>query len=736
LLRFLLTLACAASLISCHPASAQAPVEQWQLCPHDALAGPADFEHPPPGEAISGTADKLTTYPNGIAELSGKVVVRQQNRAVLADRVTLNRTTGIGDAAGKVTYRTPDYEISAERADFELNNETVQFTSARYRRPDLNVQGKAQGIQRDEEGVTYLKNATYSTCPAEQEDWVLKAGRVKLDPFTQHGTARDVTLSFKGVPFLYSPWFGFPIGDERKSGFLVPGIGTTSSGGTEFSLPYYWNIAPQADATIVPRYLSNRGVQLQNELRYLNRQGSWQLDADYLEDRKFTDQRSFTRLRHGGRLGRRWSTSIDASDVSDRDYFDDLGTSLNETSRTHLLRRADLDYYADLYTLRGRIESYQTVDDSIASADRPYKRLPQLSLRTQLPDLTGGLRFDLNAEWVQFEREESDTGSRLDLQPKASLPLGGTFWFLTPTLMLRHTEYELDRTSDGPEGPTRTLPVSSLDAGLFFDRDLGARGRFVQTLEPRLYYLNVPFEDQTDIPVFDSSEFDFSFAQLFRDNRFTGGDRLGDADQLTLALSTRLLERSSGSEKLSTSIGQIVYFRDREVTLLDEAPALESRSDLIGELRAAIDEIWSTRATLRWNPERDETDQSLAQIQYRADNNHIANFTYRFRRDEQEQVDLSFRWALSPRWRLMGRYYYSLREDQILETLAGLEYESCCWLARAVTREFLIDEAEDPERSFLFELVLKGIGPIGSGANRELENAILGYEAEQTNSLP
>jgi len=677
------------------------------------------------------SADRLISSDSSVTVIEGNAVLTEGAKRIDADRIELDRLENTVTADGAVTFDSVDYSLSARQLKVDLDTDDATYEDATFTQFDTFMQGRAARIDREGESRTYLYSGTVSTCPAEKQDWALTADRVVLDHETQQGTARGTVLRFKNVPLLYSPWFRFPIGDARQSGFLAPELSFSNSSGTEFSLPWYWNIAPNADATFTPRFMSDRGTQLQNEVRLLTHQGNWRLDAEYLDDDKFGDERNFARLRHAGTLGASWTTGIDAAQASDEDYFNDLGNSLSIASITHLLRRGDLTYYADDFWLRTRVEGYQTLDSDIAGSGRPYQRLPQLVLRTT-PRTYEFVDYGLNAEAVQFERDDSVTGQRLDLRPFVNAPLGGAAWFFTPALELAYTHYALQDTAPGQSGSIeRALPIVSLDGGLFFERDAGT---LLQTLEPRLFYLRVPFEDQSDVPIFDSGEYTFSFAQLFRTNRFSGSDRVGDADQLSVALSSRFLDPGNGVEKYSIGVGQIMYFRDREVTLPGQPIATRPASDAIVEGSAALSETLALSAALQYNPDTNQNDKGELQLQYRNTTDYIASLAYRYRRLEVlEQVDASFKWQLTPSWSVLGRWNQSIVDDRLLEGLAGFQYESCCWLFRTVARERIRDESDDTERSIYLQLALKGLTSIGRDAGSLLESGILGYRESAEN---
>jgi len=709
------------ALLAVVPAAASA--SGWALCPAPPPLPRVNVPAPEsPGVTQVGAAS--ATSEGTRTTLEGDVGIRRDGRTLGADRVRLDQASGHAEASGHVFLRSDDFAVQGTRGEMELDSGAFSIDDGQYRHPASHGHGHATRIRRDADGVSRLESATFSTCPPGDEAWQLDADRVRLDPNTRQGTARNVTLWFQGVPLFYSPWFRFPIGGDRMSGFLAPRFGRSSSSGTDISIPWYWNAAPNFDATLTPRWLERRGTQLQSQWRWLNPLGYWELDNEYLPDDQLAGRdRTLTRLQQHGRFDGGWRTRIDAASASDPNYFDDLGDRVALSSQTDLQRLGEASWYGNAGRFRARLESYQTLDQTIAPQDRPYQRVPQLTFANE--GSLAGLDTALSSEIVRFDRSGSDTGTRLRVVPSATWPIEAPGWFLRPRLAIDHTSYQLDRvTSTGPDAISRTLPISSLDAGLVFDR-LGAQYR--ETLEPRLFYVYIPHENQDDIPVFDTGTYDFSLAQLFRERRFTGGDRVGDTNRLTLALTGRALERDSGRQVLTGSIGGIHYFADRTVTLPGQPSATADTSALIAELGVAPTAAWSGNATAQWDPKLERTDRRQFQLRYRGPGEAIANLGYRFRRGEQKQVDVSGAWRVSPSWDLVARANYSLRSRENIESLLGFEYDSCCWRFRTVARQYLADDGTKQAHAIYFELVLKGLAPIGEDTGSLLERAILGY---------
>ena len=682
---------------------------------------------------VEALADSVLSE-DGIVTLEGNTSITYQGRTISAENALYNPETGEVIIDGELSFESDGVRLESNDAEIELGNSQFKTGESVYE-IDLNgrrITGRASSMERRDDGSFVLRNATYSSCPKFDNSWFLKANRIELYPNDGLGIAKNIVLRFKGVPILAFPVFTFPISPARKTGFLAPVLGRGENTGFELQLPFYWNIRPNIDATITPRILSERGLQVQTEFRYLNTQGSWILDNEVLQDRDFdNNRRRFTQLRHNGQFGPAWSSSISASDVSDSDYFEDLGNSLQVASITHLERRADLVYDWDDTQVELRLQSFQTVDSSTPDVERPYRRLPQIKFSTIGGRRPFGLLTTFDGEAVLFDRDSSVTGLRIDALPKLSLPIVKSAWFFTPSISQRFTTYNLNSTEPGqPSNQSRNLTTLSVDSGLFFDRLLDDGS--VLTLEPRLFYLNVPFEDQSDIPVFDSSEFDFSIAQLFRENRFSGADRIADANQLSLGLTSRLVDGATGREMVRGSIGQIFFFEDRQVSLGDDEPETRDTSDFVGEIAAEITNDWNIKGNIQWNPDDTNTVRSSLLLSYRPSPDKIINLAHRNvdiqNSADTEQLDFSILWPIGEQWRIAGRWNFSLAADTSIESLVGLEYNSCCWAFRFAARRFISEDGLDHDTALLLQLVLKGLAPLGQNYGKLLEFSILGYE--------
>jgi LPS-assembly protein len=668
------------------------------------------------------SADQSEVLGEEIFNFSGDVEVRRADQELYSDRARYHRSDATVEAEGNVRYLQSGLGVEADSAFFNLDTREGKADNARYLIAEKHAHGKADTVLLEGRDHTRLKGATYTTCNPDKVDWLLHSSAVKLDHKEGVGVARNVWVGFKGVPIFYSPYMSFPLDDRRKSGFLTPSIGTSDEVGTDIRIPYYFNLAPNRDATLTLRNTTRRGQQVLGELRYLYPTHQGEMHLGYLPDDDISgrDRKLFT-FRDQGQYRGRWSSRINFNYVSDPHYFEQLGDDLKTASITHLERLGEITYRGDLWTATGRLQAYQTVDRTIPAGSRPYQRLPQLLFSGNLPSRTYGLHYSLSGEYVRFNQAGSVTADRIDLQPGVQLPLSTPAAYLTPALSLRHTHYAFDNRGGGlGNHASRTVPVASLDSGAFFERDTNwGDTPLTHTLEPRLYYLYVPFRSQAELPNFDSGTLDLGvLSNLFQTNRFSGVDRVGDANQVTYALTTRLLQRESGAELLRAAVGQIYYFRDRKVTLPGGDVERSVTSNIVGELSSTdLVQHWRATAGVVLNSQTDDIDKTTLGLRYSPDKYRMLDLSYRFQRDSLEQTDVSALWPLARnqerQWNAVARWNYSIKDNLTLEALGGVEYDTCCWTVRLAARRFLNSTAGDTNDAILLQLELKGLSRVG-----------------------
>ena len=714
--------AAAAEPLSCQTALYE-PMSGDPFLPPTPLANPDSIQL----EAGSVEA-QLGALPTAI--MTGGVLLRRDDKLAGAETARYDPEQKALHLEGGVRYEDPGTQIKSRSAEFGYVTGRIRFEGAAFSMGSSNARGVADALEINQNGLLTLDGVEYTTCPPDSEDWLMQGESIELDTNRGVGTAKGMKLTFKGVPILYAPYLSFPIGDARKSGVLTPEIGSSGRSGNEIRVPWYWNIAPNYDATITPRLLTRRGVQIATEFRYLSERNEGVVGADYLPDDDIINQaRHQFRFEHRTLFGNGWRNQIDLRDVSDSQYYEDLGGSLSLSSITHLNRSVRFDYYSPNFSMLGQVQDYQTIDDAITPDQEPYRRLPQFLFNGgwQTPV---GLRFGIDAEVVNFDRDVGVTGWRVNAAPKLELPISRPGWFVTPAVEFDYTQYKLKDTLPGEtDDVSRSVPISSLDMGLVLERSMNNSG-WIQTIEPRLLYVNIPFRDQDGLPVFDTITPDINLVQLYRKNRYLGVDRIGDTEQLSFGITSRILDVSTGRELMTATIGQTRYYGDRMVTLPGATTATTENSDYIAQLRFLLFKNVNFDFGHQWGTGVSNTTKSEARLQYRPASNKILNFAYRFRRDSLEQGDVSWSWPVARRWNIVGRYNFSFRDDEVLEQFFGLEYESCCWGLRLVSRRHISTRDGTRDSSFGLQLVLKGMTSVGTAADKLLERGILGYSAD------
>ena len=685
---------------------------------------------------------KIQNNANNISIFEGDVLIEQDKFVLQADHMIFDQNQQRLDINDNIRINTPQLQAQAHSGWFNLKTKSGRFLNNQYQIPDSGFQGKTEDLSMQSQQYSELLNTQFSSCPVAQQDWYLAMKKLNLNYQNDTGTAQHASLWFKGVPIFYWPYLSFPIGDERRSGFLMPSISNSSSRGTELVVPWYWNIAANQDALFTPRYMSKHGAQIGTAYRYLGQHSNAQLNLEILPNDKQTNTDRYSiSLKQQNQINENSRVELLFNDLSDSEYFQDLGNSIYSRNTINVERKASFIHNTRIWTSRLSAQSFKTIDDSIALDNRPYRRLPQLQISGQDRfSYNSDINWSLDTEWVNFSHESDNktTGQRIDLYPKIIWPLTGDSWFFTASSGYRLTQYNVtDNNNDKIQLDTRKLNISSLDAGLFFERNL-YNNTWIQTLEPRLFYLHIPFEEQNNIPLFDTKNIsDFSFSQLFRENRFNGIDRMGDANQLSIALSSRFLDVTQGKEIASIQLGQIFYNTPQRVGLNANNTEFDTRSALIAEASASLHN-WRTSLTLQWNSKSRQTDKRLYQLSYAKDNENIFNLGYRFRRNTNEalnleQSDISFRWPLAQGYALLSRWNYSLTDKRDIDKIFGLEYESCCWSLRLIAQSYLSDVANEIyDNSIRFQLIFKGFGSISDRKTNDiLKRAIIGYQPDK-----
>ena len=688
-------------------------------------------------------ADRIEGSAERTVEASGKVELRTRRETVLADWLQYNILTDEVWAKGDVVIRYGLDWIAGPEVKFKRGSETGFFASPRFFVAENNSRGSAAEIRFAGPDRYEASDARYTTCVAPREDWYLRLGELEVDKARMVGTGRDATVYFFGAPVLYSPWFEFPLSNERKSGFLTATTGLTGIRGFEYSQPYYLNLAPNYDATITPRVMSKRGIQLGGEFRYLIENGQGQAGVEYMpHDRVTGTDRWLVASRHYQDLNSvlpgltgYWNYNK----VSDDTYFSDLSDRVGLTSQTTLPREIGLTYTNGPWTTLARAQSFQTLQDPTQPQPIPYNRVPQFFASLREIDWAG-LTWSGHGEYAYFRQPTLTTGQRVYAWPQVAIEQQGSAWSFAARTGIHLREYDLNEVRPGvPSKLTYAIPISSVDTSVVFERDWSIGGQsFVQTLEPRAFYVYVPFRDQNQAPVFDTAVDDFNFGQLFSVNRYLGNDRIGDANQLTLALTSRLLDPNTGAERLRLAIGQRYYFQNQRV-VLNESPRSASTSDLLVGAEGKLSDAWSIAALWQYNQDSQRTERTTAGLRYTPAPGRVFNASYTYnrqlfdpigRQSQLNQFDLSFQLPLNPAWTVLGRWNFSILDSKTLEAVAGVEYNADCWTLRLVGQR-LATTTTTTSNSIYLQVELNGLARFGTNPLDLLRRSVPGYQ--QTN---
>jgi len=710
------------------------------------------------------TADYGHYNPAGDSYLEGNVVIDQEGRQIRAERVTIDQTQTYAKAEGQVQLAQDGLISQSDDINYNLKTQQGDLNNSFFIAEEQHAHGRAEKIAKTSDDTLELENATYSTCPPEQKPtWKIQADQIKLNQETGRGETRNTKLYVKDVPVLAVPYFNFPIDDRRTTGILTPTFGFTNDGGLELGVPVYLNLAPQYDATITPRYISDRGAMLDGEFRYLTENyGEGRIWGGYLpSDESYSNKdRKDLHFLHNWQINDQFLTNLEYNYASDKDFFADLDNNPDSKTDLNLRRAWEVNYKNGIPGLKAqfKVEDFQTLDPAVLDEDRPYARLPQLLVNYKTGNPLG-LQYEFNNDTAYFQKdirniENIDTGDEAIYQPSGTRIYNDfsvrynhfTPWsFFIPQATLRNinTFYDQDtidrinnnQTSSSSENHSIVVPQFTLDTGLIFEKD----GRYLQTLTPRLFYAYSPYENQRNQPNFDSVVASINYDQLFSARRFYGNDRLEDNNFASLGLSYSLFNEE-GLERLRASVGQSFFFEDRRVTLDREAdkfdreshtgPVIQLRSQLNKNVHVNLNSSWMSNGS---NAQRD------VQVYYTGDQGNLYNVGYFYRKDipnrqeSYDQVVGSFIQPIANNWRLVGHAQFDLDNSVAREYLLGVNYESCCWGVSVYGRSYYndLDDINDPDvkakRAVMAEVTLKGLGGLSNKLTSLLENRILGF---------
>lgn len=708
------------------------------------------------GEQMSGRPDLEMV-------LQGGAVMRRGDTVIHADRLEYYQIDDLAKAIGSVRLNRAGNVYEGPQLELKVDANQGFFLQPKYQFLANDAHGQASRVDFLDEKRAVIRDATFTTCrrepgPSWLPDWLLRTASLNVDSEEEVGVAKDVRLDFKGVPLLALPSMSFALTDKRRSGFLSPTFAADSVSGTEVTVPYYWNIAPNRDLTLYPTLMSKRGANLGGEFRYLEQGYNGRLRADYMpQDPLREKDRWGTSFQHQGALGTglagvgNLGLNLNLNKVSDDDYWRDFPRGSPSFIQRLLPSTVGVSWARGPFSSNLNTLTWQTLQDPAAPIVPPYDRLPQWVMRYKQPE-AGAFDVSLEGDYTQFQSDRFRTGQpnaqRSYLLAQLSRPWLAAAGHITPSLKLHSRTYDFDAplAANGQSSATRSVPTFSLDSGLVFERATGLFGRaFVQTLEPRLYYVNTPYVEQNYLPNYDSGANDFNFASIFSDNSFVGNDRIADNNLLTAGAITRLLDPVSGAESARFALAQRIRLADQLTTMPGGSPARSGLSDILLGAGFNWDQRWALDSLLQYNPTTQRSVRSTVSARYNPANYRALNLAYRFQNELSELVDVGWQWPLNDlwgdkgqdlgpgrgqgpgRWYGVGRLNYSLQTSQLVDSIVGFEFDAGCWLGRVVLQRLQTGLVTNTQ-SIMFQLELVGFSRLGIDPLATLKNNIPRYQ--------
>lgn len=745
------------------------PLSEFILTPQEKLArdkAPIDIQ-----------SDYFELIDNEVTNFTGSAEMIKADQKLWGDYITRNLKTNAVNVHGNVTYHDKGLVISSDSGFLDGQADRAVFRNSQFILPAIPGRGTSRLTHVDSNTLSRYENFSYTTCPAGNQDWLLHASKVKINKDTGIGSAQHTWFEFMDVPFFYTPYMDFPVDKRRTTGLLSPSLGVTQVSGVDISVPYYFNLAPNYDYTAQPNYFTKRGFLLRNEFRYMDDLSRARLTGDILP---YDDETKTTRgqvgFRDDTRFSQDLSTHIEGNWVSDYNYLTQLGSALNQVNYLNIPSMATLNYNSPIGPISTMANYFQTIDPSLPKTLYPYFYVPKVQHNFVDGIADSGLQFSNETQFssIMANSDQMTMGQRFLLRPKLTYPMENSAGFIRPSATLAFNQYFLQnpeywsdiqkatytlngKTFTGTPGTSEnyTVPILSLDSGTYFDRDLSLGDTpLQQTLEPRLFYVYIPSVNQENIPVFDTTAYDFTYYQLFRENRFAGYDRVGDANNLTAAVTSRLIDQTTGVERVRTTFGNLAYFQGRQVTAA--GPPLDtysqSFSNLIGDIYGSITDNWSIYTAGQYNPSLNVMARGQAGIQYNNKQNQLLNLVYRYRTQQGtdtcppydplnpllstfsgclNMTDVSMRLPILAGWYAIGRWQYSLLNNVTTESFFGFERETCCWRFSLIGRRYLNtinpDGTAQSNNAVFLQFELKGLTSLGDQVDRFLERSITGY---------
>ncbi|BDA59502.1 LPS assembly protein LptD [Shewanella xiamenensis] len=691
------------------------------------------------------------------AIFTGDVVFSQGDRHIAADEAILDQATEQFDANGNLVFQDSNFTVTADSLQAQMRSNRATLKGAQYWLHGQQVHGDAEKLQITINNNLILTNTNFTTCPPDNVSWLLEAEKIKINSEEEWGEIWNAKLRVADIPVFYIPYMTVPVSDKRKTGFLYPSFSTSTTNGFEVSAPYYWNIAPEYDLTFTPNYMTNRGLFTKTEFRYLAGEAqNGRLNFEYLgSDRMIggSPNRYLYNWQHQGAIDKNWRVLTNFTEVSDNNYFNDLKSDVNRATDNQLSRIGEVSYFERDWDISTRVQDIKVLGED----EKPYQVMPQVNFNYRAADFWNNLDFGFNSELTNFAHQDDDvnTATRLHMAPSLTLPIHGPSGSLTSQLKLMQTNYWQDKNNTKfdtlDDTVSRTIPQVRINGQINFERFTELfEQNYRQTLEPQFQYLYVGYEDQRGIGIYDTAQLQDDYFGLFRDRRFSGLDRIADANQVTLGITTRFFD-DHNQEATKFSLGQIFYLQDSKLGFEDNIfEQNQSTSVLAAELDTRLSQDWYLGAAIQYDTNTSDNKKTEVTLDFRPEANKLLQLSYRYVPDllnsntndlvNISQAGVRGAWPINDSLYFVGNWYYDLNESRSIETYTGFQYESCCYAIRLSYHyriktnyddnigSAIIDEREQFERGVYLNLVIKGLGGSGPlGVTDMLNDGLFNY---------
>ena len=679
---------------------------------------------------VNDTDDFLTRNDFITSGLSNEITITSGNNTITAGQASYDESGSSINVSGGVTLENPNLFIQGQAAFINTDDETAVLKNTQYFFPNIPARGSSEEFRIEKENHYVLTKPTYTTCNQMDQSWELVADEISING--EEGKATNIALRFKNIPILYLPKLTFPTNDDRKSGFLIPSFGSSSKRGLEIEIPYYWNIAPNADLKTTVNWMKKRGTEIKSELRFLTSSQNAKIELNHLpSDDLFNDDRTYSKINYQFNPSLNTQIEVTGEYASDTNYFEDLSQSTNESSRTHLARDVVFKSFGKNWMMNLGMTNYQMLDDQpkclaigICDQNDPYRLKPYMNFNGNWQSKESKINLNIDSELVFFDHLQSESGERISNRTTLSKLLNFSGIEVRPAVAIDYAKFKPDSNE---KDANRTIPIYSLDikANLIKITNNGVIRRSIQ---PRIMAVYIPFEDQSDFPFIDTLMPDFNYFQLFNENRFIGNDRIGDTSKISYGIVAKRTRIQSGKDFFEFTLGQTLHLKDEKIAMPGDSIRRSGSLTNLASLDVAMTESLNLKLDHYWDSDVDEMKRSQIGIEYKDSGTKRLNLAYRFRKQNIKQVHGSFSWPIKDQWSFIGHYKYSIKDRKTIDQFFGLNYETCCWSISAVSRKHLVYRNGETDTSFSIQFMFKGLGEFGTPINRIFEDGIFAYD--------